>query len=80
MDPKKKEEIINDLVKFKKGKEYYAKVGKAWKRGYLLFGPPGTGKSTMISAIANFMNYDVYDLELTTIKDNNALKRLLIET
>ncbi|XP_003619123.3 AAA-ATPase At3g28510 [Medicago truncatula] len=80
MDAKKKEEIIDDLVKFKAGKEYYAKVGKAWKRGYLLFGPPGTGKSTMISAIANFMNYDVYDLELTTIKDNNELKRLLIAT
>ncbi|RHN49967.1 putative ATPase, AAA-type, core, P-loop containing nucleoside triphosphate hydrolase [Medicago truncatula] len=80
MDPNKKEEIINDLVKFKTGKEYYTKVGKAWKRGYLLFGPPGTGKSTMISAIANFMNYDVYDLELTTIKNNNELKRLLIET
>ncbi|XP_058773343.1 AAA-ATPase ASD, mitochondrial-like [Vicia villosa] len=80
MDPKKKEEIINDLVKFKDGKEYYAKVGKAWKRGYLLFGPPGTGKSTMISAIANFMNYDVYDLELSIIKDNIELKRLLIAT
>ncbi|KAK2419842.1 AAA-ATPase ASD, mitochondrial [Trifolium repens] len=80
MEPAKKEEIINDLVKFKNGKEYYAKVGKAWKRGYLLFGPPGTGKSTMISAIANFMNYDVYDLELTIVKDNNELKRLLIET
>ncbi|KAL5080170.1 hypothetical protein RYX36_008591 [Vicia faba] len=80
MEPEKKEEIINDLVKFKRGKEYYAKIGKAWKRGYLLFGPPGTGKSTMVSAIANFMNYDVYDLELTTIKDNNELKRLLIDT
>ncbi|EXB47696.1 hypothetical protein L484_010480 [Morus notabilis] len=43
MDPKKKKEIVNDLLKFKKGKEYYAKVGKAWKRGYLLYGPPGTG-------------------------------------
>ncbi|XP_073221055.1 AAA-ATPase ASD, mitochondrial-like [Cicer arietinum] len=80
MDQEKKEEIIDDLIKFKSGKDYYAKVGKAWKRGYLLYGPPGTGKSTMISAIANFMNYDVYDLELTTIKDNNELKRLLIAT
>ncbi|GAU39704.1 hypothetical protein TSUD_274980 [Trifolium subterraneum] len=47
MESEKKEEIIQDLLKFKKGKEYYAKVGKTWKRGYLLFGPPGTGKSTM---------------------------------
>ncbi|CAL0299020.1 unnamed protein product [Lupinus luteus] len=80
MDPKKKEEIINDLVKFKAGKDYYAKIGKAWKRGYLLYGPPGTGKSTMIAAIANFMYYDVYDLELTAVKENTDLKKLLIDT
>ncbi|OMP05610.1 hypothetical protein COLO4_08710 [Corchorus olitorius] len=80
MDAKKKEEIKKDLVKFSKGKEYYAKIGKAWKRGYLLYGPPGTGKSTMIAAMANFLKYDVYDLELTTVKNNIELRRLLIET
>ena len=80
MDPKLKEEIINDLVKFRTGKEYYAQIGKAWKRGYLLYGPPGTGKSTMIAAMANFMNYDVYDLELTAVKENTELRKLLIET
>ncbi|KAJ4888210.1 P-loop containing nucleoside triphosphate hydrolases superfamily protein [Raphanus sativus] len=80
MDPEKKERIKKDLVKFSKGKDYYKKVGKPWKRGYLLFGPPGTGKSTMISAIANFLDYDVYDLELTTVKDNSELKKLLLDT
>ncbi|RDX68042.1 AAA-ATPase ASD, mitochondrial, partial [Mucuna pruriens] len=80
MDERKKEDIMKDLVKFRKGKNYYAKIGKAWKRGYLLYGPPGTGKSTMIAAIANFMNYDVYDLELTAVKDNTELRKLLIET
>ncbi|CAH8388792.1 unnamed protein product [Eruca vesicaria subsp. sativa] len=80
MDPEKKERIKKDLVKFSKGKDYYKKVGKPWKRGYLLFGPPGTGKSTMISAIANFLKYDVYDLELTTVKDNSELKKLLLDT
>ncbi|XP_010528302.2 PREDICTED: AAA-ATPase At3g28510-like [Tarenaya hassleriana] len=80
MDPAKKEEIKKDLIKFSRGKEYYKKVGKPWKRGYLLHGPPGTGKSTMISAMANFLDYDVYDLELTTVKDNSELKRLLLDT
>ena len=80
MDSNKKEEIINDLLKFREGKEYYAKIGKAWKRGYLLYGPPGTGKSSMIAAMANYLNYDIYDLELTTVKDNTELRRLLIET
>ncbi|KFK29241.1 hypothetical protein AALP_AA7G107800 [Arabis alpina] len=80
MEEKKKEEIKSDLIKFSKSKDYYKKIGKAWKRGYLLFGPPGTGKSTMIAAMANFLEYDVYDLELTTVKDNTHLRRLLIET
>ncbi|KAF8084548.1 hypothetical protein N665_0713s0001 [Sinapis alba] len=80
MDKKKKEEIKRDLVKFSKSKDYYKKIGKAWKRGYLLYGPPGTGKSTMIAAMANFLDYDVYDLELTTVRDNTQLRRLLIDT
>ncbi|KAL0856709.1 hypothetical protein Bca101_061863 [Brassica carinata] len=80
MDKKKKEEIKRDLIKFGKSRDYYKKIGKAWKRGYLLYGPPGTGKSTMIAAMANFLDYDVYDLELTTVKDNTQLRRLLIDT
>lgn len=80
MEKAAKEEIIDDLLTFKNGKEYYDKIGKAWKRGYLLYGPPGTGKSTMIAAMANFLYYDVYDLELTAVKDNTQLRSLLIET
>ncbi|EOA25676.1 hypothetical protein CARUB_v10019028mg [Capsella rubella] len=80
MDPKKKEEILNDLVAFSNGKDYYKKIGKAWKRGYLLYGPPGTGKSTMIAAMANLLNYSIYDLELTAIRNNSELKKLLTAT
>ncbi|BAF30407.1 Os12g0639400, partial [Oryza sativa Japonica Group] len=79
MDPVRKQEIIDDLDMFRDGKDY-ASVGKAWKRGYLLFGPPGTGKSTMIAAMANFLDYDVYDLELTAVESNTELRRLFIET
>ncbi|MQL75314.1 hypothetical protein Taro_007679 [Colocasia esculenta] len=80
MDPEQKRDIIQDLLTFRESKEYYARIGKPWKRGYLLYGPPGTGKSTMVAAMANFLEYDVYDLELTAVKDNSALRRLLIET
>lgn len=79
MDPKKKKDIMDDLIEFTKAKDYYKRIGKPWKRGYLLYGPPGTGKSTMIAAIANFLHYDVYDLELTAVKDNTELRQLLIE-
>ncbi|KAJ4801424.1 P-loop containing nucleoside triphosphate hydrolases superfamily protein [Rhynchospora pubera] len=80
LDPVTKRDVIEDLMSFREGKEYYKKIGKAWKRGYLLYGPPGTGKSTMIAAIANFLEYDVYDLELTAIKNNMELKKIFLET
>ncbi|KAI3756213.1 hypothetical protein L1987_56030 [Smallanthus sonchifolius] len=80
MDPEKKEEILDDLIAFSKSKDYYKKVGKSWKRGYLLYGPPGTGKSSMIAAMANHLEYDIYDLELTSVKDNTDLRKLLIDT
>ncbi|CAN6213410.1 unnamed protein product [Urochloa humidicola] len=80
MDPAKKKEIMDDLDAFRGGKEYYARVGKAWKRGYLLYGPPGTGKSTMIAAMANHLDYDVYDIELTSVRTNTDLRKLFIET
>ncbi|KAK1373524.1 AAA domain-containing protein [Heracleum sosnowskyi] len=40
LDLKIKNEIIEDLDKFKKGKQFYQRIGRAWKRGYLLYGPP----------------------------------------
>ncbi|KAJ6813771.1 AAA-ATPase ASD, mitochondrial-like [Iris pallida] len=80
MEPGKRKENLDELDTFRRGKEYYANVGKAWKRGYLLYGPPGMDKSTTVTAMANHMDYDIYDLELTTVKTNSDLKRLLIET
>nr|ACO87688.1 AAA-ATPase [Brachypodium sylvaticum] len=80
MDTDQKESIINDLIAFQESTEYYAKVDKAWKRGYLLYGPPSTGKSTVIAAMAHFLDYDVYGLELTVVKNNTELRKLFIET
>ncbi|KAJ8753731.1 hypothetical protein K2173_026407 [Erythroxylum novogranatense] len=80
MEPKKKKEIVDDLITFSKSEEFYTRIGRAWKRGYLLYGHPGTGKSTMIAAMANLLDYDIYDLELTAVKDNTELRKLLIET
>jgi chaperone BCS1 len=34
----------------------------------------------MISAMANSLDYNVHDFELTTAKDSNELEKVLIET
>ncbi|KAG6471658.1 hypothetical protein ZIOFF_069104 [Zingiber officinale] len=80
MEENKKRGIVEDLDRFRSNRDYYRKLGKPWKRGYLLYGPPGTGKSTMIAAMANHLDYDIYDLELTSVKDNTDMRKLLIET
>ncbi|KAK4258613.1 hypothetical protein QN277_005044 [Acacia crassicarpa] len=80
MDLEAKQGIMEDLDRFVQRKDFYRKVGKAWKRGYLLFGPPGTGKSSLIGAMANYLNFDVYDLELTSVRRNSDLRKLLIST
>ncbi|KAL1199701.1 Protein HYPER-SENSITIVITY-RELATED 4 [Cardamine amara subsp. amara] len=80
MDSDVKTSVMEDLDKFVKRSDYYKRVGKAWKRGYLLYGPPGTGKSSLIAAMANHLNFDIYDLELTAVRDNTELRKLLIAT
>ncbi|MCL7050968.1 hypothetical protein MKW94_014598 [Papaver nudicaule] len=74
MDHDLKKDIIDDLDRFVSRRDYYKRVGKAWKRGYLLYGPPGTGKSSLVAAMANYLNFDVYDLELTNVHSNCQLR------
>lgn len=80
MDPVLKKELMDDLDRFLKRREFYRRVGKAWKRGYLLYGPPGTGKSSLIAAIANHLKFDIYEMELTSVCRNSELRRLLLST
>ncbi|KAF3440710.1 hypothetical protein FNV43_RR18996 [Rhamnella rubrinervis] len=80
MEPELKMAIIGDLDRFVRRREFYKKVGKAWKRGFLLYGPPGTGKSSLIAAMANYLKFDIYDLELTSIYSNSDLRRVLLST
>lgn len=80
LEPDLKKQITEDLTAFSNGKDFYHRVGRAWKRGYLLYGPPGSGKSSLIAAMANYLCYDVYDLELTKVSDNSELRALLIQT
>ncbi|EEF31645.1 ATP binding protein, putative [Ricinus communis] len=78
MDGELKQQVIEDLDSFIGGKEYYKKIGKIWKRGYLLYGPPGTGKSSLIAAIANYLNFDIYNLNLSAVNSDSSLEYLLL--
>ncbi|XP_051215654.1 AAA-ATPase At3g50940-like [Lolium perenne] len=76
MDPTLKQSIVADLDLFANRRDHYRRIGKAWKRGYLLYGPPGTGKSSLVAAMANHLRYNIYDLDLSHV-ESTMLRWLL---
>ncbi|XP_058214202.1 uncharacterized protein LOC131325775 [Rhododendron vialii] len=78
MDPGN-EGIISDLLRFVRDKEeLYKDAGKDWKRGYLLYDSPGTDRSSLIAAMANFLEFDIYDLDLTGLTSISELTNVLV--
>ncbi|KAL0379359.1 UNVERIFIED_CONTAM: AAA-ATPase [Sesamum angustifolium] len=78
IDPDLKTKIQSELETFLDSKQYYKQLGRVWKRSYLLYGPSGTGKSSFIAAVANFVEYDVYYLNSQV--DEADLSALLLQT
>lgn len=75
-----KARIQLELEMFARSKQYHHKLGRVWKRSYLLYGPSGTGKSSFIAAVANFLNYDVYNVNLWQVMDDADLNSLLVQS
>ncbi|KAL8519559.1 hypothetical protein ACS0TY_010475 [Phlomoides rotata] len=80
MDADLKTRIKSDLENFLKSRQYYHRLGRVWKRNYLLYGPAGTGKSTFIAAMAKFLSFDVYEVNLNKVQNDADLKYLLLQT
>ncbi|TKY61229.1 mitochondrial chaperone bcs1 [Spatholobus suberectus] len=80
MEPDLKNRVKSDLESFLRAKQYYHRLGRVWKRSFLLYGASGTGKSSFIAAMANFLCYDVYDIDLCKIPSDSDLKSLLLQT
>lgn len=69
LDEKKKKELIEDVSDYLSPatRNWYANRGIPWRRGYLLTGPPGTGKSSLSLALAGYFNMRIYIVSLSSI-------------
>ena len=56
LEPKLRQRLTNDVIAFFTQKEWYAEQGLPWKRGVILYGPPGNGKTQTIRALINEAN------------------------
>ncbi|KAF7308897.1 Mitochondrial chaperone BCS1 [Mycena kentingensis (nom. inval.)] len=78
LDPGVAELLVDDARDFLDSKPWYAARGIPFRRGYLLYGAPGSGKTSIISAIAGELSLDVYIVSLSRAGlDDAALSELI---
>lgn len=63
------EKILLDVDEFLLSRDWYSQRGVPYRRGYLLHGPPGCGKTSYIMALAGKLEYDICQMNLS----NSAL-------
>ncbi|KAI4284940.1 MAG: hypothetical protein L6R35_004767 [Caloplaca aegaea] len=66
LDHEQKDRLLSDINEYLHPKTavWYANRGIPYRRGYLLAGPPGTGKSSLAWAIAGLFGLDIYCISL----------------
>ncbi|KAJ5695362.1 P-loop containing nucleoside triphosphate hydrolase protein [Penicillium solitum] len=76
MDKQVKDDVLRDVDDFldQDMQDWYAERGIPYERGYLLFGPPGTGKSSFSLSLAGKHELDIYTLQLSNISDSKLMK------
>lgn len=72
LDGSQTEDMLADMREFLRSAEWYRQIGVPYRRGYLLHGPPGNGKTSIVKALAGELGMSVYLLMLSdpTMNDN----------
>jgi len=75
-----KELIIQKLNFFLNNKDWYYEKGIPYTLGFGFHGPPGTGKTSLIKAIANYTGRHVIVISLKLIKTKKELEKIFYES
>jgi len=70
-------EIKQEITSFVDSEDWYRERGIPYTWGYLFYGEPGTGKTSLINGISNFTKRHIHYLMLNNIKSDNELLDLL---
>lgn len=73
LPPAQKREILEHTEWFFGAGEWFAARGIPYRQGYLLHGKPGTGKTSLVTAIASHFEKPIYVINLSSVIDDNDL-------
>eukprot|EP00208_Stichococcus_sp_RCC1054_P003542 CAMPEP_0206148970 /NCGR_PEP_ID=MMETSP1473-20131121/37533_1 /ASSEMBLY_ACC=CAM_ASM_001109 /TAXON_ID=1461547 /ORGANISM="Stichococcus sp, Strain RCC1054" /LENGTH=757 /DNA_ID=CAMNT_0053546407 /DNA_START=2913 /DNA_END=5186 /DNA_ORIENTATION=- len=74
-----KESILRLVDHFQQRKGKFAIAGFQHKLGLLLHGPPGTGKTSLVKALAHYTNRSIVSVPLTLISTNQQLADVVFD-
>lgn len=78
LDGDNKDLIIDDIKDFKNSIQWYLEKGIPYRRGYLLYGPPGSGKTSFVQAVAGALKLNICYLNIDGDHiDDDGLMRAL---
>ncbi|KAL9189598.1 hypothetical protein ACHAXT_009273 [Thalassiosira profunda] len=80
IDASTKEDVRADAIRFLESELWYISKGIPYRRGFLLHGPPGCGKTSLVTALAGDLRLPIIVIQLNSKSmDDSALMSALSE-